>query len=73
MVVRLDARFGLGRPAVAAEPPAETRVLTRAERLARLQRRRRSQAARVALENAAWISGTAGVLFLVASGLLGLR
>jgi hypothetical protein len=71
MVVRLDAELGM--ESLAAEPALAPVTLSRRERMLRLHRRRRRQTALGALEMMAWISGSAGVLLLVFSGVLGLR
>lgn len=47
--------------------------LSRRERVARLQRRRRAEQARAAIESMAWLAGGGLVLFFVWAGLFGLR
>lgn len=58
---------------VVADPAPENVFLTRSQRLARLQRRRRMAQAQAAFEGFAWLAGGGAIVLLAVAGVLGLR
>jgi hypothetical protein len=74
MAVSLEAWSGTRtQVGTIARRAAESRPLTREERVARLQRRRRLSRAQSALEGAVWLAGTAAITLVAFAGLFGLR
>ena len=74
MAVRSEAWSGMRtRVGSIARPAAQSRLLTREERVARIQRRRRLSQAQAALEGAVWLAGTAAITVVAFAGLFGLR
>lgn len=74
MAVRSEAWSGTrSQVGTIVRPAVQSRLLTREERVARIQRRRRLSRVHGALEGAVWLAGTAAVTLIAFAGLFGLR
>ena len=74
MAVRSEAWSGTRtHVGTIVRPAAQSRLLTREERVARIHRRRRLSRVQGALEGAVWLTGTAAVTLIAFAGLFGLR
>jgi hypothetical protein len=73
MAVRISEWTGRGNIESPLDLSAHSHALSRRERVARIQRRRRVSRAQVALESAIWIAGSAVVAVIAFAGVLALR
>jgi len=73
MAARFDSLVSRQHSGRGLAPVADAHVLSRHERVARIQRRRRLSAAAAAVESALWVAGAAVVVAICIAGLTGLH